>query len=308
MRQSPHAVYAAGDFEGNQKGLRSVDGLLSRSRGERLSTLAQTTMPSSLPPEILDLIADHLRNEPTTLKACCVVSKPWIHRTRKHLFARVEFRASKSHIELWKKAFPDPSNSPAHYALTLYICGVPIITAADEDVGGWIRTFHNVVRLDLECLGSTDDQLSLAPFHGLSPTLKSLRLTATSLEVLDLICSFPLLEDLALVSFHQGNDARNTPSTSPKLTGSLELSSFGGIRPAARRLLDLPNSLRFTKITVWCLSEDAESTTDLVSRCSDTLESLTISYYTPGALSSASTSGQYLTTTGGYSHVWDTSA
>jgi hypothetical protein len=35
----------------------------------------------------------------------------------------------------------------------------------------------------------------------------------------------------------------------------------------------------------------------LVSRCSDTLESLSISYYTPGALPSASTSGQHLTTT-----------
>jgi hypothetical protein len=294
MRQLPHAMYAAGGFEGNQKGLRSIDGLMSRSRGERLSALTQTTMTtmsSSLPLEILDLIADHLHNEPATLKACCIVSKSWIHRTRKHLFARVEFRASKSHIELWKKAFPDPSTSPAHYALSLYICGVPIITAADEDVGGWIRTFHNVVRLDLECLGPTNDRLSLAPFHGLSPALRSLCLTATSLEVLDLICSFPLLEDLELVALNRGNGARNTPSTSPKLTGSLELRGIGGIRPAVYGLLALLDDLRFAKITLACLDEDVESTTNLVSRCSDTLESLRICFFVSGTFPSASTSG-----------------
>jgi hypothetical protein len=247
---------------------------------------------SSLLPEVLDLIVDHLHDEPKTLKTCCVVSKSWIHRTRKHLFARVELHAQESHIELWKKAFPDPSTSPAHHTLTLSIHGIPIVTAGDAD--GWIRSFFDLVHLHLEWIGPINDQLSLAPFHGLSPTLRSLRLIGTSLEVLDLVCSFPLLKDLALVSLHQGSDTWNTPSTSPKLTGSLELNAIGGICAVARRLLDLPYGLRFTKITVWCFSEDAESTTDLVSRCSDTLESLTLYSFIAGALPSAYVSGQYL--------------
>jgi hypothetical protein len=238
-------------------------------------------MMSSLPPEIVDLILDHLRDEPTALKTCCVVSKSWTLRTRKHLFARVEFYAPESHTELWKKTIPDPSKSPAHHTRSILIYGLSVITIADGDVSGWIRSFHNLVHLHLGRLGSEDPRVSLVPFHGLSLTLRSLRLTSTSLEILDLICSFPLLEDLALVTLRGGGaDVWNTPLTSPKLTGSLSI--FGGITPAVCRLVGLPNGLNFTKISVAYLDEDAKSTTDLVSRCSDTLESFSIYYYTPG--------------------------
>ena len=249
-----------------------------------------------------------MHDDITTLKTCCIVSKSWIPRTRKHLFARVEFHASRSQVELWKKTFPDPSNSPAHRTRHLYIRGLSFTTSTDAEVGDWIRTFQNVVRLDLEWLGPMNHKITLAPFHGLSPALRSLRLIATPMEVLDLICSFPLFEDLALIALSQGGDVWNTPSTSPKLTGSLELRAIGGIRSAARRLLNLPNGLHFTEITVACLDEDVESTTQLVSRCSGNLESFSVYYHNPGALPSASASGQYLTTTRGYSHVWNASA
>jgi hypothetical protein len=263
-------------------------------------------MSCSLPQEILDLIVDHLRDEPTTLKSCCVVSKSWIHRTRTHLFARVEFHAPKSHVELWRKIFSDPSRSPVHHTRHLSICGLALVTAADADTGGWIRTFRNFVHLHLESIDfENDNQVSLVPFYGLSPTLTSLRIMSTSSEILELICSFPLLEDLALVFLSLGGDAWDTPSTSPKLTGSLELVALGAIRPAARRLLSLPGGLRFAKIDTSCLKEDVKSITDLVSRCSDTLESLKICYCIPGAFSSASMSGQCLTATCGCSHSRD---
>jgi hypothetical protein len=252
----------------------------SRRRSQR--ALAQTTMSPSLPSEILDLIIIHLHDKPTALKACCVASKSWVQRTRIHLFASVEFCAQKSPIERWKKTFPDPSNSPAHHTRRLTISGIPVVTAADTDAGGWIRTFHNIVHLHLEFTGSEDPRVSLTPFRGLSPTLKSLHLSCTSPEVLDLICSFPLLEDLALTSLQHGSDTWNTPSTSPKLTGSLDLSLFGGIRTAICRLVGLPGGLHFTKISIACLQEDVESTKELVSRCSGTLEYLSIYYYTPG--------------------------
>jgi hypothetical protein len=247
-------------------------------------------MSPSLSPEILDHIVDHLHDDPTALKACCVTSKSWIHRARKHLFAGVVFSAPGSRIERWKKAFPDPSNSPAHYARSLSICYISIVTA--RDAGGWIHPFHNLAHLHLESLDWDRSLASLVPFHGLSPTLRSLSLRVTYLEVLDLICSFPLLEDLALFSLRRENNVWNTPLTSPKLTGSLNLRAVDGIRPAVRRLLDLPNGLHFAKIMIVCHDEDVESTMGLVSRCSNTLESLEVSYYAPGAFPPASTSGQ----------------
>ena len=88
------------------------------------------TMMSSLPPEILGSIFDHLHDNSATLKTCCIVPKSWVHRTRRHLFAHIQFCPSLSPTELWKKTFPDPSNSPAHYTRSLSIIGTSGITAA----------------------------------------------------------------------------------------------------------------------------------------------------------------------------------
>jgi hypothetical protein len=175
-------------------------------------------------------------------------------------------------------------------------------------VGGWIRTFHNLVHLDLQRFCRLRERASLTPFYGLSPTLRSLRLTFTSSEVLDLICSFPLLEDLALISLRHGSNPRKIPPTSPKLTGSLSLSDIGEIRPVVRRLLNLPDGLHFAKITVASLDADTTPTTDLVLRCSDTLESLRVIDYFRGAFPSTSMNGEYLTTTRGFRHVSGASA
>jgi len=260
-------------------------------------------MSSSLPPETLDLIIDLLHDEPTTLKSCCVVSKSWVPRTRRHLFARVEFYDSGPHAELWKKTFPDSSNSPAHHTHTLSISGTSVITAADT---AWIRTFHNVVHLKLSRMGRT----SFIPLYGLSPTVRSLTLTCTTCNVFNLICSFPLLEDLALGTFFPTSDveARNTHLASPNLTGTLDLSTLGGIRLITRRLLDLPGGLRFSKINAVFFNENPKLLTDLVSSCSDTLESLTISYRPQRAFSSTPVISQHLTAACRHSHVWSASA
>jgi len=243
-------------------------------------------MSPSLPPEILDLIVDHLRGEPATLKTCCLLSKPWIHRTRKHLFVHVEFRGFGPRVEPWMKAFPDPTNSPAHHTRTLGIhCPRPI-KATHVDT---ISSFCGVVRLEVTVGQLYHGGITLVPLHGLSPVLRSLRLDFATLpdsDIFGLICSFPLLEDLALSSISRGQrDGQwTTPSTSPRLTGSLELSRVTeGIQPITRRLLDLPNGLHFTTIVVtWFSEQDVTSTTDLMLGCSDTVQSLNITNHLSG--------------------------
>ena len=142
----------------------------------------------------------------------------------------------------------------------------------------------------------------LVSFHGLSPTVRSLHLSSTTTESFNLVCSFPLLEDLSFVFFGSKSepDRWNVPLRSPKLTGSLDLRTPMGTRSVARRLLDLPDGLHFTKITVGCGARDSQSITELVSRCSDTLESLTISSWFQSMFSSASVIGQYLTAARSY--------
>jgi hypothetical protein len=256
-------------------------------------------MSCPLPPELLDLIVDHLRNEPAVLKTCCVVSKSWLPRTRKHLFAHVKINTLGPHIDLWKETFPDPSNSPACYTRNLSIHGLRAVTVAYPDVGGWLHTFHRLVKLELYTPGIDDLRISFVPLRVLPPTLKSLTLSHSYVplpEVFDLVCSSPLLEDLELISPNYrmcGTDGWNAPSTSPKFTGSLTLKTVNTNRFVARLLCDLPGGLRFNKISVDCPKGDFGPTTDLVTRCCDTLESLSVAFILACASAPASVFGPY---------------
>jgi hypothetical protein len=237
-------------------------------------------MSYHIPQEMVDLVIDHLHDEPTTLRTCCNVSKSWVQHTRKYLFIHVTFRPPDRHVSQWKRTFPDPTNSPAHNARTLSIRHPELITAADT---GTLLTFCHIAHLDVDTDSSSDlAGVSLVPLHGFSTAIRSLRLAFTRLpnsEVFDLICSFPLLEDLSLFSgtTMRRDQTWNKPSISPRFTGSLELRLYDGTQPIIDPLLELPNGLHFTRITVpWLSEQDVGLMADLVSGCSDTLESLRI--------------------------------
>lgn len=239
-------------------------------------------MSPSLPQELVDLIIDCLRDELATLSVCCLTSKAWVKHARKYLFANIKFYAYDRHVEQWERTFPDPANSPAHNTRVLYIPRPNLITAAYVDT---LLTFCGVVRLDLDTRARNDQRVSLAPLHGFSPALKSLHFTFASLpntDVFDLVCSFPLLEDLTLIarSPRHHHPARDGPSTSPRFTGSFELNLKEEIHPTVDQMLGLPNGLHFTSIAVsWYSRRDINAAMRLVSKCSTTLESLSITNY-----------------------------
>ena len=259
----------------------------------RLLTGTTTSQPyrSHLPPEILDCIIDLLHDQPETLNQCCLVSKSWVPRTRKHVFAYIEFRGDRA-PEAWKKTFPDPTNSPAHHTHTLSIWCPWAVRVADAEEGGWIRAFSRVTRLEVwgNDWSSSGSEVSLVPFHNFSPVLKSLEVVSTTIprsQIIDLVCSLPLLEDLCVVDDGVGGGDRDPgpalepstspPSNSPPLTGILELYPLYGMEPTTRQLLGLPNGLHFRKLVwTWCLDEDIRWMTALVAECSDTLECIDI--------------------------------
>ena len=257
--------------------------------------LAEITMPCSTPPEIFDLIVGWLRNEPTTLEACCLVSKSWVPRTRRYLFAVIHFFEPRSSILSWTKVFPDPPNSPAQYTRDLTI-SEPLNA---ESI--WIRSFQHVEKLTVYTVWFKDSgEVSLVQLHGLSPSLNSLCLSHRSLplsEVFTLACSFPLLQDLTVGRGGAENksDEWVSPSTSsPRFTGTLHLG--GRIHSATRGLLDHPGGLRFKTVVLQCPVEDAKSAMDLVLRCSDTLESLFVTHSSSGMFPSSPEICQCLTT------------
>ena len=262
------------------------------------STLLTTTMPNPhLPPELLDQISDLLHDTRSALKNCCLVSKSWIPRTRRHLFADVVFHTTEN-LQSWKTTFPDPSTSPACYTRFLHVDFPQFITAEDVKGGGWIQTFSQVVHLEIgipRTLDAEEPELSLIPFHGFSPALGSLHVTFTDLPpslVSDLIHSFPRLRDLAVASRYRfsANDyiyqrpVAIQPSTPLAFTGSLRLSLLAGMNAIVPRLLSQPGGLHFRELRLtWHHEEDVLLTAALVERCSPTLETLNIECELGGA-------------------------
>jgi hypothetical protein len=245
-----------------------------------------------LPAEMLDHVVDHLHDTRDTLRNCCLVSRSWIPRTRKHLFANVRL-PTKERLQSWKETFPDPSTSPACYVKTLYINYSQVATAADADAGGWVRGFSRVEHLEVVSPGHSFPGRSsyLVPFCGLSPVVKSLHMVIPALppwQICNLIFSFPLLEDLS-VFVHEPSAANSSdserdemqtashPSNPPTFTGSLELYLERGMEPIVRRLLSPPGRIHFRKLTLTLLyEEDLPWIMALVEECSHTLESLEI--------------------------------
>jgi hypothetical protein len=240
-----------------------------------------------LPAEILDYVVDHLHDTQDALRNCCLVSKSWVPRARKHLFADIKFYAKS--LQSWKETFPDPSTSPARYAKKLLIVHPQVVTAADAEPGGWIGGFSRVVHFKVFSSIYDSSKLSFAPFHGFSPAIKSLSVIISALPaswIFNLILSFPLLEDLSVFVHdnRSGDDAGadempTAQSSTPRvLTGSLNLCVLGGgIGPFTRRLLSLPGGIHFRKLSwTWFREEGLSPIMELVEACSHTLESLDI--------------------------------
>ena len=239
-----------------------------------------------LPAELLDYIVDHLCDSRKDLESCCLISKSWVPRIRSRIFSKIKFR-TMGRVKSWKNTFPDPSTSPACYTKSLLIHRPEVTMSGGVVEGGWIPTFSGVVNLEIfECPPS----FSPVPFHGFSPVLTSLRISLyvfRPTQILDFVCSFPLLEDLSIYGFEtrsvDDDDNFNEQPTalqsrsSPTLTGTLELSMQRGINPIASGLLSLPNGLRFRKLDLtWHCQQDVSLTTALMERCYPTLEFLEV--------------------------------
>lgn len=191
-----------------------------------------TILNPCFPHEILDYIIDILHDEPETLKQCCLVSRSWVPRTRKHLFADIKLH-SPNNLKSWMKTFPDPVNSPAYHACALEI----VCVVVDSGESDWIQRFSHVERLTVNYISAKPNTLKsfLVPFQ-FSPSIKSLHVTCFSSlrpQTFHLVQSLPLLEDLTLIG--RGMSTMDEPSavvpwTSPALTGNLELFLFEGLR------------------------------------------------------------------------------
>jgi len=279
-------------------------GTVSKGAGiaARMPAHAETTMSSPrLTAELLDHVVDYLHDSKDALRKCCLVSKSWVPRARRHLFAEVWFETEED-LESWLGIFPDPSTSPARYTKNLIIDCPQAVAIADGEGGGWIRSFSHVINLELgsssQLPGTYEDDESatfLIPLQGLSPFVKSLDMDCPGLpssRIFNLILSFPLLEDLTLTNYGyeatDEDDGSNgppiavQPSNLPVFTGFFKLVTKELV-PIVRQLLSLPSGIHFLKLTLMRgRREDILLIMALVEGCSRTLESLDITCDPPG--------------------------
>ena len=252
-------------------------------------------MPNGhLSEELLDDIVDFLHGSRDALKSCSLVSKSWVPRARKHLFAEIKFSTTES-LRSWGSTFSDPSTSPACYSRILLVGRPPLESvAANGEEWRWIQTFTRIQVLDLDTNVINPSQLpiTLLQFYGFSPGLKTLRLAFRafpSSQVFGLILSFPLLDDLRVVVSCTWIESRprNTVSgdqaialqslVSPPFTGFLELDLKTGLDFLASWLLSLPGGLHFRSLHLTLNRQsNAVPATALVEGCSSTLEFLEV--------------------------------
>ena len=244
-----------------------------------------------LPTELLDHIVDHLHASRDALKSCCLVSKSWIPRARNHLFAKIKFSTAEG-LQSWRSTFSDPSTSPACYTRILDIRCLQAIVAADAEEGAWVPTFTRVVDfvVDIPRRYTNQSPISLGPFYGFSPDLKSLHLTFRVIplsQFFGLIYSFPLLEDLSVTCFDEwigDNDASQDnhaaairTSTPPVFTGLLKLDLENELDFMVSRLSSLPSGPHFRRLHLTLNQQKhALPVTALVKTCRRTLKYLEI--------------------------------
>ena len=101
-----------------------------------------------LPAELLDHTVDLPRDERYALESCYLVSKSWVSRIRKHLFAEVEFLTPRDAQSL-ENCLSGSIHLPACYTKSLTMAKFPRVGIVGEDgvVGDLIRSFTRVVYL-----------------------------------------------------------------------------------------------------------------------------------------------------------------
>lgn len=236
---------------------------------QRNSTF-QTATPMSLPPEITDRIIDFVDTQ-RTHRACSLVAKSWVARSRLHLFHDVVLFSHRR----WQKIMPAGDASPAKYTRKLTLAqGV-------TPRGRWINTdnlypflphlhdFRNVESLVLDgwvpsgfSEGGLKKYFSHFGEHLRSLELAGERMTPDSFLIL--LGHLPNLEDLSLKERVEGTKTDRVLSISPKLSGRLTIRAHSA--SVFSVLCKLP--LRFREI---CLHEHKHDYQELINACAETL-------------------------------------
>ena len=192
-------------------------------------------MPSSatstrLPQELIDGVIDELRNDVGSLRTCSLVSKPWVYRSRKHLFATVHLPTCL--LRKWLERIPTkpvtPSNPHSQVRSLSLQPAIPSTPFCIPKVFvDHLSSFTEVSKLAIASSlwgewtnAFSDPALVTEYFGGLGQSLRKLELTRVYLNMVVLkamLDVFPHLEHILIFSPMMVNEDAKNPGVFPRL-------------------------------------------------------------------------------------------
>ena len=261
-----------------------------------------TAIIPTIPQDVIDEILAHLAAETggrarvlasSTLKACALVSKPWVQSCQRHLFRVVKF--TSGNVNGWFEAFPVPEESPGRHVRDLHVWlggedGVP------ENLFEFVRWFSNVEKISL--MGYRGDPSLRNPsLWRLPPSITTLAVDTdaiTLVQVRDVIAQLPNLDNLTLSGTLAAVDRRELPGIGTALRGrfcgKIALRDACVHEDVINMLLEIPSGLRFTEVWIHCTGDRLPSVVRLAEACGNTLVKLSymVMFCKPRSFSSSS--------------------
>jgi len=257
-------------------------------RSPNPNTQPTPTMPD-LPQELIDKIVDEVSqyNSMHALRACCLVQKRWVERSRKHLFKEISLYAM-ARIRDWVKFIPlGPDGLCRHVRSLSYRQGKAVLGPKQllDRYPGHFTSFTRleslqIFNLSLRRFTSTAMKETFGPVGRFMRSLVFKDIVLTLNTLLMFLVHFPRLETLQLGdNLSMVPEKEKRPPNLPSLTGELVLASMGSIhRRFVLELSQLP--LRYSELDIefrWN-SEILNAIAHLILTCSPTLEKLTLRY------------------------------
>jgi len=257
-----------------------------------------------IPQDIIHEILDHLAagSDFRSLRACALVSKPWVHPCRQHTFHTIEFSLWK--MNRWFSTFPVPEECPAHYIreVEIWIGGD---RRAPEEFFEYTPWFTGVERMAFVGRvefppGYAGDPLWREPSSWRLPqSVTSLNIETTLFTLVhlrDVMAQLPNLEDLSLTGCTMSKERwMRGIGAAPRgrFGGRLILRNQYVEEDAVNVLLEIPSGLRFTEVQIHCAAKFLPSAVRVVEEFGKTLVKLSYNPIVPCKSHPFSSSGWF---------------
>ncbi|KAJ7061760.1 hypothetical protein C8F01DRAFT_1138307 [Mycena amicta] len=129
-----------------------------------------------IPPEVLDIIIDHLHNDRAALLACGLVARNWVAGSRHHLFVQIYLILTPSKVSWLKPLVRSRQNTFSFHLRTLHLIGGETNShQLISDVWPLLSSFPRLHTLHV--LGNTPDRVSVPLMNIPGPPITSLSLS-----------------------------------------------------------------------------------------------------------------------------------